>query len=78
MQLDGSKFLEQSFHFFNCYFKQKIYIKGIFLPGVDLTKLFFLRFFFFRIKLGHSTINNFFSVCIENASLPAKNGKILH
>jgi len=29
-------------------------------PGVDPIKLFFLRFFFFGIKLGHSTINNFF------------------
>jgi len=29
-------------------------------PGVDPTKLFFLRFFFFGIKLGHFTLNNFF------------------
>ncbi len=28
--------------------------------GVDLTKLFFLRFFFFGVKLGHFTINIFF------------------
>jgi len=28
--------------------------------GVDPTKLFFLRFFFFGIKLGHFTIHNFF------------------
>jgi len=47
-------------------------------PGGDPTKLFFLCFFFFGIKLGHFSINNFFSVCNKNASLPAKNGKILH
>ncbi len=29
-------------------------------PGVDPTKLFFLRFFFFGIKLGHFDINIFF------------------
>jgi len=29
-------------------------------PGVDPTKLFFLRFFFFGVKLGHFTINIFF------------------
>jgi len=29
-------------------------------PGVDPTELFFLRFFFFGVKLGHFTINNFF------------------
>ncbi len=46
-------------------------------PGVEPTKLFFLRFFFFGVKLGHFSINNFFSVCNKNASLPAKNGKIL-
>ncbi len=45
--------------------------------GVDPTKLFFLRIFFFGIKLGHFTLNKFFSVCIKNASLPAKNGEIL-
>jgi len=28
--------------------------------GVDPTKLFFLRFFFFGIKLGHFTIQKFF------------------
>jgi len=28
--------------------------------GVDPTKLFFLHFFFFGIKLGHFTVNNFF------------------
>ncbi len=28
-------------------------------PGVDPTKLFFLLFIFFVIKLGHFTINNF-------------------
>jgi hypothetical protein len=32
-------------------------------PGVDPTKLFIFRFFFFGIKLGHFTIKNFFSVC---------------
>jgi len=42
------------------------------LQGVDPTKLFFRHFFFFRVKLGHFTINNFFSVCNKNASLPAK------
>jgi len=46
-------------------------------PGVDPTKLFFLLFIFFVIKLGHFTINNFISVCNKNASLPAKNGEIL-
>jgi len=46
-------------------------------PGVDPTKLFFLRFFFFGVKLGHFDINKFFSVCNKNASLPAKNGEIL-
>jgi len=45
--------------------------------GVDPTKLFFLRIFFFGIKLGHFTINKFFYVCNKNASLPAKNGEIL-
>jgi len=45
-------------------------------PGVDPTKLFFLNFFFFGIKLGHFTIN-IFSICNKNASLPAKNVKIL-
>jgi len=44
---------------------------------VNPTKLFFLCFFFFGIKLGHFTINKFFSVCNKNASLPAKNGEIL-
>jgi len=29
-------------------------------PGVDPTKLFILRFFFFGVKIGHFTINNFF------------------
>jgi len=41
--------------------------------GVDPTKLLFLCFFFFGVKLGHFTINNFFSLCNKNASLPAKN-----
>ncbi len=40
-------------------------------PGVDPTKLFFLRFFFFGVKLGYFTIN-IFSVCNKHASLPAK------
>jgi len=39
-------------------------------PGVDPTKLFFLHFFFFGVKLGHFTINKFFSVYNKNASLP--------
>jgi len=47
------------------------------ITGVDPTKLFFLHFFFFGIKLGHFSINNLFSVCNKNTSLPAKNGKIL-
>jgi len=46
-------------------------------PGVDPTKLFFLRFFFFSVKLGYFTINNFFSLCNKNASLPAKSGEFL-
>jgi len=45
--------------------------------GVDPAKLFFSVFFFFGVKLGHFTINKFFSVCNKNASLPAKNGEIL-
>jgi hypothetical protein len=44
---------------------------------VDPTKLFFLRIFFFSIKLGHFTINKCFSACNKNASLAAKNGEIL-
>ncbi len=32
-------------------------------PGVNPTKLFFLRFFFFGIKLGHFSINIFF-LCV--------------
>jgi len=46
-------------------------------PGVDPTKLFFLRIIFFGIKLGYFTINKMFSVCNKNASLTAKNGEIL-
>ena len=38
---------------------------------------FYSPFFFFGVKLGHFIANNFFSVCNKNASLPAKNGKIL-
>jgi hypothetical protein len=56
---------------------QKILFSKNIEPGVDPTKLFFLRIFFFGVKLGHFTINEFFSVCNKNTSLPAKNGKIL-
>jgi len=40
-----------------------------------LPNFFFSVFFFFGVKLGHFTINNFFSLCNENASLPAKKRK---
>jgi len=43
-----------------------------------LQNFFFFVFFFFGVKLGHFTINTFFSVCNKNASLPVKNGEILH
>jgi len=43
---------------------------------IEFTKVFF-SIFFFHIKLGHFSINNFFSVCNKNESLPSKNGKIL-
>ncbi len=34
--------------------------KGVRSTGLDPTKLFFLHFFFFGVKLGHFTINNCF------------------
>jgi len=37
-----------------------VFQKTIIGSGVDPTKLFFLRFFLFGIKLGHFSINNFF------------------
>ncbi len=42
-------------------------------PVVDPTKLFFL----FAVKVGNFTTNKKFSVWNKQASLPAKNGKIL-
>jgi len=57
--------------------QQMLQTNGKESAGVDPTKLFFLRIFFFGIKLGHFTINKFFSVCNKNESLLAKNGEIL-
>jgi len=37
-----------------------LFAQVCFTPRVDPTKIFFLRFFFFGVKLGHFTINNFF------------------
>jgi hypothetical protein len=39
------------------------------------TKLFFLRFFFFGIKLGHFTINNFFLYVTKTQAYQRKTEK---
>ncbi len=44
-------------------------------PGVDPTKLFFLRIFFFGIKLGHFTINKFFLYVTKTQAYQQKTEK---
>jgi len=43
--------------------------------GVDPTKLFFLRFFSFGVKLGHFTINNFFLYVTKTQAYQRKTEK---
>jgi len=45
------------------------------ITGVDPTKLFFLRFFFFGVKLGHFTINNLFSYVTKMQAYQQKTEK---
>ncbi len=44
-------------------------------PGVDPTKLFFLRFFFFGIKLGHFSIKIFFLYVTKTQAYQQKTEK---
>jgi hypothetical protein len=43
--------------------------------GDDPIKLFFLRFFFFGVKLGHFTINNFFLYITKTQAYQQKTEK---
>jgi len=44
-------------------------------PGVDPTKLFFLRFFSFSVNLGHFTINKFFLYVTKTQAYQQKTEK---
>jgi len=60
-----------------CYSLFAVYAQKYDFNMESILPNFFFSIFFFGVKLGHFSINNFFSVCNKNASLPAKNRKNL-
>jgi len=56
---------------------QKLYVNMLVksTTGVDPTKLFIFRFFFFGVKIGHFTFNNFFQYVAKTQAYQRKTEK---